>query len=47
MSWLPGHASDSAEMVLGLRPEAAERALELEAALYAGDRRTATASFRE
>ncbi len=38
MSWLPGHANDSAEMVLGLRPEAAERARELEAALYVDDR---------
>src|SRR3954470_8531576 len=37
MSWLPGHASDSAETILGLRPEAADRARELEAALYAGD----------
>ena len=38
MSWLPGHAHDPAEMVLGLRPAAAERARELEAALYVEDR---------
>jgi alkylhydroperoxidase family enzyme len=34
MSWLPGHATDSAEAVLALRPAAASRARELEAALY-------------
>jgi alkylhydroperoxidase family enzyme len=42
MSWLPGHTSDSLEMVLSLRPEAAARAHELEAALYAGDRLDST-----
>ena len=38
MSWLPGHANDSAEAILGLRPAAAERVRELEAALYDDDR---------